>query len=161
MPQRHKDPEYHKKWWAKNKHKYKNRETKRTDPDYQKNWYLKNKERKANEAKEERRNNPEKALYKSCKYSSKRRGIDFDLELSDIIIPDICPILKKPLKPLTRYAPTVDRIDNSLGYVKGNVWVISRKANTMKLDADSQELKLFADWVINNYIPVNLEELRC
>ncbi len=37
--------------------------------------------------------------------------------------------------------PSLDRIDSSLGYVKGNVWVISWRANHIKTDASLEELK--------------------
>jgi len=35
----------------------------------------------------------------------------------------------------------LDRIDNNKGYIKDNVWVISRKANTIKNNASLEELK--------------------
>ena len=38
MGGRHKDPEYHKKWWEKNKHKYRTTRP-HSDPDYQKKYY--------------------------------------------------------------------------------------------------------------------------
>jgi len=38
-------------------------------------------------------------------------------------------------------SPSLDRIDPSKGYVKGNVWVISYRANAIKNDATHEELK--------------------
>lgn len=37
--------------------------------------------------------------------------------------------------------PTLDRIDNSKGYVKGNVRVVSYRANTLKGDASLAEMQ--------------------
>jgi hypothetical protein len=39
-------------------------------------------------------------------------------------------------------SPSLDRIDPERGYVKGNVWIISHKANRIKSDATHEELKL-------------------
>ncbi|MHB8563307.1 MAG: hypothetical protein ACYDDA_05035 [Acidiferrobacteraceae bacterium] len=63
----------------------------------------------------------------------------------DIIIPKTCPLLGIALerKPGVQAGstPSLDRIDSSLGYVKGNVWVISWRANHIKTDASLEELK--------------------
>ena len=44
-------------------------------------------------------------------------------------------------------SPSLDRIIPELGYVPGNVQVISHQANTMKSNATLKELKAFAAWV--------------
>ena len=82
--------------------------------------------------------------------AAKKLNLPFNLEVEDIVVPEMCPILNEPLKIGTRYAPSIDRIIPSLGYVKGNVWVISMKANAMKTDATKEELKLFARWIDEN-----------
>ena len=86
------------------------------------------------------------------------KNIPFDIELEDIIIPDLCPILNIPLvkneKCADRDSPTLDRIIPNLGYTKNNIKVISRLANTMKQDASFDELKLFSKNIllyIKNY----------
>ena len=43
--------------------------------------------------------------------------------------------------------PSLDRINPKLGYVKGNVQVISWRANNIKRDATAEELRLVADFV--------------
>lgn len=42
---------------------------------------------------------------------------------------------------------SLDRIDSSRGYVKGNIWVISLRANRIKNDSTVEELRLIADKV--------------
>lgn len=74
-------------------------------------------------------------------------GVPFNLVPGDVEIPDTCPILNLPMVAGTRHAPSLDRIVPELGYVKGNVQVISRKANVMKNDATMEELKRFYEWL--------------
>ena len=89
---------------------------------------------------------------------AKTRGILFDITDDDLVIPKMCPILNIPLKVNICTGPggkgdsySLDRIDHSKGYTKGNVQVISRKANMMKSNASKEELLAFASWVIKAY----------
>ena len=86
-------------------------------------------------------------IWNQCRNKAKRKGIEFNLEESDIIVPKVCPILEIPLEYGTKSnydrSPSIDRIDNTKGYVKGNVWIISEKANKMKNSATYQELQTF------------------
>jgi len=92
-----------------------------------------------------RNKNYEKVLLKSAKDSAKRKGLEFNLELSDIVIPDICPVLGTPIIKAERKGggrengPSLDRRDNSLGYIKGNVFVISWRANRLKWNGTIEE----------------------
>ena len=88
-------------------------------------------------------------LWHGAKSRAKAKGMDFDIELGDIIIPDVCPVFGTPLVRMDHHAaPSLDRIDSSKGYVKGNVWVISNKANMMKGNATLEELRQFARWAL-------------
>jgi len=58
------------------------------------------------------------------------------------MIPDVCPILLVPLEKYNKNrAPSLDRIDNSKGYIKGNVRVISNRANIMKGDMSLEDIE--------------------
>ncbi len=88
--------------------------------------------------------NPQKMLINSAKDRAKKNDIPFDITEADVEIPEVCPYLKTPFVRGTMYAASVDRIDPRLGYVKGNIEVISRKANLMKNNASTEELLEFA-----------------
>ena len=100
-------------------------------------------------------NNREKILFQQAQYRAKAKNIPFNIEISDIIIPKICPILGLPLKKAIDgnrdLSPSLDRVDNTQGYIKGNIQVISSKANTMKHNADKADLINFSNWVTENY----------
>src|SRR4051812_27791939 len=72
------------------------------------------------------------ALFRSARERAKRYDIPFNLTEDDVIIPSLCPILGIPLKLNEGHpkfdSPSVDRIIPSLGYIKGNIIVISHKA---------------------------------
>lgn len=84
-------------------------------------------------------------LLAQARVNAKTSGREFDLDASDVIIPTHCPVLGIPLDcAAERHSdslPSLDRIDNSKGYVKGNVWVISWRANCIKKDATLDELR--------------------
>ena len=51
----------------------------------------------------------------------------------------------------TANSPSIDKIIPEMGYTKGNIQIISNKANKMKSDATPLDLILFAAWVLNNF----------
>jgi hypothetical protein len=119
---------------------------------------LEKKEKTLKTNKEWRKKNVNRTLYTSAKNRSRRKGIEFNLELSDIVVPIYCPVLNLPLAPnqegtqkYKQNSPTLDRIDPTLGYTKGNVQVISHLANSMKNNASAEQLRTFALWVNKTY----------
>ena len=93
--------------------------------------------------------NLERGILGRAQQRAKKLGLDFNLELLDIVIPETCPLLGIVLERKTGIqadsTPSLDRIDSSLGYVKDNVWVISWRANNIKRDATLEELKKLVD----------------
>tara|TARA_R110002012_G_scaffold133280_2_gene286436 strand:- start:3760 stop:4227 length:468 start_codon:yes stop_codon:yes gene_type:complete len=92
-------------------------------------------------------------LYRS-KSRAKKKGLDFNLEISDIQVPDVCPVLgitlnfKQGKKGYHPDSPSLDRIDPSKGYVKGNVQVMSARANLLKNDATVEELQQVIEFLL-------------
>lgn len=91
---------------------------------------------------------PEKYLWNAAKGRCSKNGFQFDIEVSDVVIPEVCPVFKTPFVRGTDQAASLDRINSEMGYIKGNVQVISRKANEMKSNATPEQLKQFAEWIL-------------
>ena len=90
-------------------------------------------------------------LYFRSKASAQTRGIEFSISKEDIVIPEHCPVLLTPFEYNTEQTMSVDRIDNSKGYIPGNIQIISRRANTMKNSASREDLINFAHWVLDTF----------
>jgi hypothetical protein len=90
-------------------------------------------------------------MVNSAKSRAKKRGIPFNISTDDIHLPDVCPALGIPLvygggKGPTDNSPSLDRVLPLLGYVAGNVIVISNRANRIKNNATIPELRAIADF---------------
>lgn len=89
-------------------------------------------------------------MFAGAKCRAKRDDIEFSISQQDIVIPTHCPILKFPIKRnrgsgFHKDSPSLDRINNNEGYTKGNIRVISNRANLLKCDATLQELELLLE----------------
>lgn len=80
--------------------------------------------------------NREKVLWNNAYYRAKRKGLEFAIDVSDIKIPETCPVLGIPMD-----CPSLDRIRNEDGYTLDNICVISKRANTLKNNATVEELE--------------------
>jgi hypothetical protein len=91
----------------------------------------------------------------AIKRRAQELGVPFDLTAADIRPPKKCPILKIELvrgKGRTEYnSVSVDRIRPELGYVKGNVRILSQRANTMLSDSSPRERLLLAEWIFKTH----------
>jgi len=96
------------------------------------------------------RNQPAARILTRLKTRAGRKGLAFDLDLTDIVIPNFCPVLGIPISisdtDRLDCSPSVDRFDNSLGYVKGNIRFVSWRANKIKSDATVQELEAVTNY---------------
>lgn len=100
--------------------------------------------------KAKNKENPAPNLINVARSRAKRKGIEFRIGVADITVPDRCPVFGTVLVVgdggVSKNSPTIDRIDNSKGYVPGNVVVVSFRANTIKSDATVSDLRRVADF---------------
>lgn len=89
-------------------------------------------------------------IWEGAKRRAKDNGVVFTLRIDDIPpIPHRCPVLgiaivaNSKAGPLDS-SPSIDRINRSRGYVKGNVRIISNRANRLRSDGAAAELMLVA-----------------
>ncbi len=100
--------------------------------------------------------NPEQQLITAAKLRCRKSGLSFTINRYDIHIPQICPLLGIPIvasigKGRSDNSPSLDRKDNSKGYTKENIWVISDLANRMKNSATKDQLKTFAENILKYF----------
>jgi hypothetical protein len=100
----------------------------------------------------------EKRLLQRARSNARSRKLDFNLEIADIIIPKYCPYLNVELLTEHKHSThqhyaTNDRIDSTMGYVKGNLQIISKLANTMKNNSTEEQLITFAMNVLKIHAP--------
>lgn len=120
----------------------------------QRKWHKKNAERVAKRAQQYAEKNPAKILLATCKQRATKRELSFDLKESDIFFPEVCPYLGVPLtyirgKGRQQTNFSIDRIDNSQGYLPGNIQIISDLANRMKQEATPEQLVAFAKGILS------------
>jgi hypothetical protein len=102
---------------------------------YQRAWYQKD---------------PQNGMIVRGRSGAKVRGIEFTITRSDLHWPKHCPVLGMELDYSSMRGsrrdnwPTLDRWDNSKGYVPGNVFVISWRANRIKWHCSPEELEAVA-----------------
>lgn len=89
----------------------------------------------------------------SIKRRAVKNNIPFDITIDDLLpFPEVCPVLNIPLSytinkgRATANSPSIDRIIPKLGYVKGNVHIISNRANIIKHNASIEELVMLANY---------------
>jgi hypothetical protein len=96
-------------------------------------------------------------LFEYARRRAKDKNREFNISISDVVIPNRCPILG--IKIIKQWGlsqqnnssrannPTLDRLDSSKGYIKGNIEVISYRANILKKDGTSLEHEQIALYI--------------
>jgi len=94
-------------------------------------------------------------LLSKCKSRAKKLNIPFDLDLNYLlsISPEYCPVFESKLAWgrgngfSAEFSPSIDRLVPNSGYVKGNIAVISFKANRMKNNGSTEEIRKLLNWM--------------
>lgn len=94
--------------------------------------------------------NIEGELLSHAKGRAIKNDMEFNLKITDIVIPEYCPVLNLKMFETPDTYPSLDRLDNSKGYTKENVFVISKRANRLKSDASLEELKSIIRYIEKN-----------
>jgi hypothetical protein len=90
----------------------------------------------------------EQRIWYRAKGRAKRNNLEFNIEVNDILIPEKCPVFDFTLKVNDPdCTPSIDRINPALGYVKGNIQIISNRANRIKNNATWEEILLVANFI--------------
>lgn len=86
-----------------------------------------------------------RALVYDARKSSKGRGLECSIQIEDILIPTECPccgvFLRGGKGKSQECSPSLDRIDNSKGYIRGNVAIICWGCNKRKRDSSVAQLE--------------------
>ena len=96
-------------------------------------------------------NNPIPVMLDAAKLRAKRQNVQYTITANDVVIPKVCPILGIPLavkvgKGGAPNSPSLDKIDPELGYIPGNIQVISNLANRMKNNATLEQMIKLGKW---------------
>ena len=113
--------------------------------EYQRKYREKDRERKRKYDRKYYYKDVKKTKVAAAKHRARYKGLPFDLTPDMIEIPEVCPVLGISLEfgsvSSRDCSPSLDRIVPELGYVEGNIRVISGRANRIKSDASIEELE--------------------
>ena len=92
---------------------------------------------------------PAALLLKGAKERAKNQGVPCTISKEHIVIPTTCPILGIPITINVLgnnggnrdQSPSLDKVKPELGYIPGNVRVVSNKANRLKADNTIETLE--------------------
>lgn len=94
-----------------------------------------------------RAKDPIRWLLWSAKRSASKRGLEFSIIHSDLSLPLCCPCCSENFSfdnlssRATRRSPSIDRINNDVGYVAGNVAIICYQCNSLKNNGTAQDFR--------------------
>jgi hypothetical protein len=99
--------------------------------------------------------NPRGKICSNASSNAKKNNCLFSIVSEDIILVKNCPILGIPLEynnnKMSDNSPSIDKINPRLGYVVGNIQIISMLANKMKSSATPEQLVIFSKKMLDLY----------
>lgn len=119
--------------------------------------YQRNKEKRLKARKQRHSDEPWHQMVITARRSSTRTNVPFDIDAEYVksIFPtdNKCPVFETLFTTSTKgktrdQSPSLDKIIPSLGYVKGNVVIISLKANRMKNNGSIEELQRLVNFYL-------------
>lgn len=121
-------------------------------------WHEANRDRSIEKSRQWKTDNPAWAMLGRCRYSAKRRGQECTITVADIealLAPMVCSVTGLPLtleasgsSKSNPWAPSVDRIDGSKGYVPGNIRVVCWAFNMMRCDFPDEVVMTLAEALV-------------
>lgn len=132
----------HRKWVAENLERV---------TEYKKEWYQSNKPKISKKKRKDLEERPEKIMLLSAKTRAKSLGLPFTISEDDIPVPEFCPVLGLKLEvglgTSTESSPSLDKLVPEKGYVRGNCFVISNRANRIKANGTAENHRRIAAWM--------------
>ena len=123
-------------------------------------YYQDNKEWILHNAKQKRtgKNGYLKTMLQAAKYRAKKKGWEFNLDLNYLhaIAPERCPVDGREFdwerrlendSTLLLTIPSLDRIDSTKGYIKGNIAIIGDQWNRWKSNMNLDDLHKLIEYV--------------
>lgn len=156
------DSEYFKNYYIKNREKYierakahyRNNKEQKKEYDRQRRTRLKESLSETAKVIARKRyfSNPKRMMLDRARNRAKESGLPFSIGIDDINIPDKCPILGIPMEFCLgsggkENSPSIDRIQNDLGYVPGNIGVISMLANRIKSSLTLEQAEKLVEYL--------------
>jgi hypothetical protein len=129
--------------------------------EYHRDYYAKPENRKRHLERCRERDGSLQGRLRMLRLGAKRRSLPFSLTHADLeaIMPKggtPCPVCCTPMYRGTKHNMSVDRRDNEIGYVPGNVEVICKWCNERKRDLDAwrlHRLAMYADGLLGTKKP--------
>jgi hypothetical protein len=113
-----------------------------------------------------REENLAKSMIERSRKGARKRNLAFTITEQDISpLPFYCPVLGTPLNYMAgrgdENSASIDRMDSSQGYIAGNVYVISYRANSLKRDATAEEVRKILSYMTGHTEYIGLGGKPC